>query len=344
MEMTSHHIHSHTRRYRIQRWAFANAWRLSIFTAIVTLVGLFIAVSLSLLLRPTRSYFFPLLSDVDKHHPERAILRLAFFSTTLLLLATTFASILHARSIKTIRDRSTASSQSPHEESVALSAAEAIRPVDIAFRGNAVMWPSEPASDVIVPVTPRRRRVSRLQIIVFFPVLLTIWAIAAQSPEFSESMSTSMRSIRLETLCTYTISLAWIAAFCFLVWYFLKLQSIPEPLIEADNEQEVTILGDEQDPTSTNLPGVDRMRALVAWAILALRPICLTGQVVCIIKIAGLRLALDTFSISRIRLVRRALLAALAFAEYTAAFFFAFFMAILAVDLRAKTADVDALV
>jgi hypothetical protein len=52
------------------------------------------------------------------------------------------------------------------------------------------------------------------------------------------------------------------------------------------------------------------------------------------IKIVGLVFALETFRISRIMLIRTALLAALAFAEYSAAFSFSAFLVILAIDMR----------
>jgi hypothetical protein len=65
-----------------------------------------------------------------------------------------------------------------------------------------------------------------------------------------------------------------------------------------------------------------------------MRPLCLSLQVASMIKIAGLVFALETFRISRIMLIRTALLAALAFAEYSAAFSFSAFLVILAVDMR----------
>jgi hypothetical protein len=52
------------------------------------------------------------------------------------------------------------------------------------------------------------------------------------------------------------------------------------------------------------------------------------------IKVVGLVFALETFHISRIMLIRTALLAALAFAEYSAALSFSAFLVILAIDMR----------
>jgi hypothetical protein len=65
-----------------------------------------------------------------------------------------------------------------------------------------------------------------------------------------------------------------------------------------------------------------------------MRPLCLSLQVASMIKVVGLVFALETFRISRIILIRTALLAALAFAEYSAALSFSAFLVILAVDMR----------
>lgn len=130
----------------------------------------------------------------------------------------------------------------------------------------------------------------------------------------------------------------------FLVWYFLKLQGIPDrtaPSLPDVIEDVDNSFPQAPEFTTSRARIVHRFRAWAAWCIVILRPICLTGQVVCVIKIVGLWLALDTFSISNIRFVKIALLAALAFAEYTAAFFFAFFMTILAVDMRSKAIAAD---
>jgi hypothetical protein len=82
-----------------------------------------------------------------------------------------------------------------------------------------------------------------------------------------------------------------------------------------------------------------RARYFSWYAVGVVRPVCLIAQVVSAIKIVGLVCALNFFSIARIRLINTALLAALAFAEYTAAFFVSFFLVILAIDLRRATED-----
>lgn len=168
-------------------------------------------------------------------------------------------------------------------------------------------------------------------------------------------------------------------AMSFLIWYFLKLQNMPDcppPTLPSSSaappsthhlNEDVVFIDDEcsddsddiitpanpctppaaAHPRPLSVPGAPshnialQLRAFAAWFIVILRPVCLTGQAVCIIKIVGLWLALDTFSISNIRLVKIALLAALAFAEYMAALFFTFFMTILAVDMRSKAPSAD---
>lgn len=326
-------------------WTYANAWKLAALTALTTFLGVFIAVTLSLLLRPTRSYFFPLLSDVDKHHPERFILRLAALSSTLLLVATTTATLLHSRSLKFFRP---AHPHADHPQPHLISAAETIRPVDLAFRPHPRSPPPDPSTPTLLPA--RRRRLSSLHVLIFVPILLTL-ALTLTSPFFSATLAHFVTNLHLPTIALYLVSFIWCTAMCFLVWYFLKLQSMPDrALVLSPSESppaSTTLFPDaspaEIAPVPTPSTYVQRLKTFAAWLIMVLRPICLTGQVVCVIKIVGLWLALDTFSISNIRLVKRALLAALAFAEYTAAFFFAFFMTILAVDMRAKAVDCSVL-
>lgn len=153
----------------------------------------------------------------------------------------------------------------------------------------------------------------------------------------NQNVSGALQSVQLSKLAMYTVSFTWCMAMCFLVWYFLKLQTMPDRVVELDADVEGAIAEVTGPGSGGSL--ADKLKTWATWLIVLLRPICLTGQVVCVIKIVGLWLALDTFSISNIRLVKKALLAALAFAEYTAAFFFAFFMTILAVDMRSKSFD-----
>lgn len=84
---------------------------------------------------------------------------------------------------------------------------------------------------------------------------------------------------------------------------------------------------------------LERSRAFWWRLIAAVRPICLIAQVVSAIKIAGLLYALNFFRIAEIGLINTTLLAALAFAEYSAAFFVSFFLIVLAVDLRSAAED-----
>lgn len=325
---------SEPRRRRLSQWATTNAWKLAGLTAIVTFVGVFIAVSLSLLLRPTLSYFFPLLSDVDKHQPEGAILRIAFITATALLFATTFASVLHCHSLRLF-------ARNPAHDSAdgfAGLPAEPTRPDD-ALRLD-ISSPRDVHCQEIAAL-PKRRvpRLNTIQVLILVPICTTIVFSFLQYTGLAAVLSATVQRRHLIKLGVYVLSATWAVSMLFLVWYFLKLQSMPDrcPPPQPETLPEV----DEQDSdvstfTSPNARIVDRFRAWATWLIVILRPICLTGQVVCIIKIVGLWLALDTFSISNIHLVKIALLAALAFAEYTAAFFFAFFMTILAVDMRAK--------
>lgn len=167
--------------------------------------------------------------------------------------------------------------------------------------------------------------------------MLTALIILRQNGALNHDVSTVLHGVQLSKLLAYTVSLTWCVAMCFLVWYFLKLQTMPNRVVELDADVEGAIA--EVTGPGTGGHCAHKLRTWATWLIVLLRPICLTGQVVCVIKIVGLWLALDTFSISNIGLVKKALLAALAFAEYTAAFFFAFFMTILAVDMRSKSFD-----
>lgn len=336
------------KRRHLSRWALINAWKLAGLTAFVTFSGVFAAVTLSLMLRPIPTYFFPLLSDVSKHQPEAAILHFVAAATTLLFFATTTASILHCHTLRLF--------EGDRHAAVPVHHAHCNSGVDLQLDDidlSEIMPVSPPLSTV-------RRRHSRLfstRTLTFFLLITLILFSTLQFPGLYDKILKAVRNINpqklLLDLTFYFLVVIWMLAMCFLIWYFLKLQNIPDrPPASFGPDSSLSPLHSEPntlpsfDPTSPppsqeqpqqfQLRLSDRARSLLAYIIVILRPMCLTGQAVCLIKIFGLWLALDTFTISNIRLVRLALLAALAFAEYTAAFFFAFFMTILAVDMRAK--------
>lgn len=324
------------RRRRLSIWAASNAWKLAGLTAIVTFVGVFIAVSLSLLLRPTRSYFLPLLSDVDKHQPEGSILRIAFIAATALLFATTSASLLHCHSLRIF------SRDAAHNSSDTLENALEPSLPDDAFRLDIAH--GQELSDT--SALPRRRapRLNTIQVLILVPICTTVVFSILQYTGLAAVLSATVHRRNLIKLGVYVLSATWTMAMCFLVWYFLKLQNMPDRDPLPQSEVIPDIPHQDTDVTTFTSPNariMARFRAWATWLVVVLRPICLTGQVVCVIKICGLWLALDTFSISHIYGVKIVLLAALAFSEYTAAFFFAFFMTILAVDMRAKSASLD---
>lgn len=351
---------------RLSRWALNNAWKLSGLTAIITFIGIFTAVALNLILRPIPSYFFPLFSDVFKYQPEGTILYLSIIATSLLFFLTTSASIRHCLFVIS----STAPNTSEEEEYNCQQKQHLHQ-----FYKN-INDDEEDISE-IVPVSPLPRRrggpgpgsgtssgsssrlVSTRALILF--VLISIISFSTiQFPGLYQPIFKHLTAINLKSLFVnvlfYSIVLTWVLAKGFLIWYFLKLQNIPDYDIE---QQSRTIYTDSSSPpprspysvqqqheesspsplpeqNTNGLSISDRIKAFASWMIAILRPICLTGQAVCLIKIFGLWLALDTFSISNIRLVKIALLATLAFVEYTTVFFFVFFMTILANDMRSK--------
>lgn len=322
---TPRHAHEQAHRRRVSRWAALHAWKLAGLTAIVTFVGVFIAVTLSLILRPTRSYFFPLLSDVYKHQPEGAILRVAMIASTLLFFATTTASFLHCHSLRLFaRDRT----PPLHDHS------------DTSL--------TEFTADILpnTPVVKRRiPRFNSMQLMIAILLGLTLLLTFLQYSGLGDVLLGLFKRQSVRKLAKYLLGLTWMCAMCFLVWYFLQLQHMPdrnstELPLQDDSSLSENEPNEDAQTAETSQP-LTRMRRWLSYLIVMLRPVCLTGQAVCVIKIVGLWLALDTFSIANIRLVKITLLAALAFAEYTAAFFFAFFMSILAVDMRAKASPPD---
>ncbi|CAN8061896.1 unnamed protein product [Agarophyton chilense] len=320
--------HEPLQRRRFARWAALHAWKLAGLTAFVTFVGVFIAVSLSLLLRPTRSYFFPLFSDVAKHQPEAAILRIAFATTTALFFATTTASLQHCRALQLFPR----GSHSHH-------------PVDHVHMSD------DDLSEIVVKATTPKHRHPKsfsypLLLFILFSMLLALAVL--QHMGVSSLAAPNIRRTQVIKIGAYALCISWSLAMCFLIWYFLKLQHMPNrihphlPLQLGEGTDSGT---PRAETVSTKLFSrfSQRLSTMASRFVVILRPICLTGQAVCVIKIVGLWFALDSFSISKIKLVKIALLAALAFAEYTAAFFFAFFMTILAVDMRSKASTPDIL-
>lgn len=81
------------------------------------------------------------------------------------------------------------------------------------------------------------------------------------------------------------------------------------------------------------LPG-SRRGSIVSAIVAMMRPMCLSVQTVAVLKVVGLTYALDNFAITENKYVELTLQAGLAFAEYTAAFCFATFLIILAVDMK----------
>lgn len=312
-------------RRRLSRWAALHAWKLAGSTALVTFIGFFMPVALSLVLRPTRSYFFPLLSDVDKYQPEGAILRTAFVAATALLFATTTASVLHCKSLRLFARERTSTDLDPL--------------ADLRYEDD--------SDGLHAHVRRRSFRFTSLQILILAPLSLTLGLTFLQYSGLSKFVYNTVDRQLLIKAALYILSTTWAFAMCFLVWYFLKLQNMPDRVhseLPLDSTSETSSSIESLDATCPTNPSLlQRLKAIAAWCVVILRPICLTGQVVCVIKIVGLWLALDTFSIANIRLVKITLLAALAFAEYTAAFFFAFFMTILAVDMRSKASPTDLL-
>lgn len=404
------------------RWSLNNAWKLAALTAVVTFVGVFVALSLSLLLRPIPSYFFPLMSDVSKYQPEAFILRLAVIVTTALFFATTTATVLHCHTLQLFSiDRPNNTNPLPQQHQHILSFhhhAHTDSGVDINV--------DDLDLSEIVPVSPvTRRRNARFTTTRIFTLLVLVSIVSFATIQFDlfqpilGYFTAENLKWLLFNIAFYLIVIMWVLAMGFLIWYFLKLQNVPDWPKESSSTANNTSVSSNLDvhadllpakvdeilSTSPSAPSMtqyttrkppphhhhhhhsqtssqqfqntdrddddiseqrteqqsflsqqeegqaqeqqqqssrpaktfsDHLRAFASWLIAILRPICLTGQAVCIIKIFGLWLALDTFSISNIRLVKLALLATLAFVEYTAAFFFVFFMIILAIDMRAK--------
>lgn len=330
------------------RWSLVNAWRLSGLTAIVALVGTLFPVLLSLLLRPTPVYWFPLLSDVDKHQPEGAVLRFAIFISASLFFATTTASILHCHTLHLI---ASAADRNVFMHNIHAHSSMDINPEDLDVTE---MVPVSP-----MPATPRRRsgRLSTTNTLVLISFSAIVIFSAMHHPMLFPGLANALRKIAylnlIYNLGFYMFIITSILAMSFLIWYFLRLQNLPDfppfppetPVSNAsasprmDLYEEVEAI-DAEECAAEGQTILSRLlghvRAFLIWCVVLLRPVCLTGQAVCIIKIVGLWLALDNFSIANIRIVKITLLAALAFMEYTAAFFFAFFMTILAVDMRAK--------
>lgn len=335
-------------RRQILRWALANAWKLSGLTAVVALVGTMFPVALSLLLRPTPIYWFPLLSDVDRNQPEGSVLRIAIFITSSLFFATTTASILHCHTLHLIANTA--------DRNIFTHNLHAHSSMDIEPEGLVV---PEPVPISPTPPTPRRRsgRLSTTNTLLLVSLASIVTFSVMHQPMPLPDIANAVRNIAymnlLYNLGFYMLIISFILAMSFLIWYFLRLQNLPDcpplppetPISDVSGspteelfEKREQLQDDEcvTKPQTAIAKLSEYSRAFLIWCVVLLRPVCLTGQAVCIIKIVGLWLALDNFSIANIRIVKITLLAALAFMEYTAAFFFSFFMTILAVDMRSK--------
>lgn len=336
-------------KHQLSRWALINAWRLSGLTALVTLVGMLFPVILSFLLRPTRSYVLPLLSDVTRHQPEGALLRLSICLIAALFFVTTIASILHCHTLHIVA--------SAANQNIFAQHSHAHSSMDIGLGDDLDV--SEIAPTSAVPSTPRRRssRFSTTNVLLILSFTAIVSFSALHEPALLFVALKRLRRVNYVKVFVnfgfYMLILFYIFAMSFLTWYFLRLQNLPDcpPFIlapasspVASPDMDLYVEGPHLSngnhgnaKKTTVLQSLSqRLRAFFIWLIVLLRPICLTGQAVCVIKIAGLCLALDTFSIANIRIVKITLLAALSFMQYTAVFFFSFFMTILAIDLRSK--------
>lgn len=435
-----------------------SAWKLAAACAGIFALAFFGALSISFFLRPTRRYLFPLLTDIDAHHPESAILRSGTFLATLLLCATAAAVCATvsgapastsggekaaggaalataASNLNGDGDNFSTDSDVSDEEFTEL------RDTDGFEVGESLLYvggdtsatqPAKPATRQEANRVMRRlrqqvavaTRTNRRALLLVFAlaVLLAIMlyqggmtrlSVAADAAEAdnAEELSSgpvapvsdlhaAQSDLAAESGVTlselgastgaivllYTAAAIWTALLMFLVWFFLRLQSTACTELPASSVEDMALAVADADasvqtsssliplPTlsisnitlssmsssisslsasvsssvvALNAMESDELRSLVLersralwWrTIAAVRPICLIAQVVSAIKIVGLLYALNFFRIAEIGLINTTLLAALAFAEYTAAFFVAFFLIILAMDMRRAAED-----
>lgn len=414
------------------------AWQLAAATTASFSLAFLAALTISFFTRPTRHYFFPLLSDIDAHHPESAILRSGTFLATLLLAATTAA----AASTLTPpgpplcdSDDDDNASDVSADDDVFLSGSETF-PTPVPAPGSRSRVLAKLRAKLALATRSNRRALVVLTalsvalvltlvrsfefhpvdvVVVDTPydtdVLITSSVVvvagagagdgnAPSAPQILGAVSgddalpradgaydspvLDQRSNDLESpaalFMLYACGMAWTCMLVFLTWYFLRIQAT------ADDDSDAEI-GDARDPEEgatldappltftlsvsqltlssvssslISLPGnvsasflrvreigvevtaaalLPKVKAWMWHCVALFRPICLTAQLVSIIKIAGLLYALHCFSIAEIPIVHIALLAALAFAEYTGAFFVSFFLLILAIDMRRAIED-----
>jgi hypothetical protein len=469
--MVAHARPRPARRRRLRAALHAHAWQLSAASAVVFAAAFFGALAISFFTRPTRRYIFPLLTDIDAHHPESAILRGGTFVATVLLAATTVAAFLSVagpppapaasddRKAAAALDgaASTASDESDADpvdapdddvESLPLFADDDAdsRAPHVGDTSGAVPSPCAASPDARRVLRQLRRRLAiatranRRALVVLVVLALALVAVLAQggfarlaaaypvgatvdgragdaaaAGAAADAATPPQKVLSPAELAgapppaasavvlLYSAAVLWTGMLVFLTWYFLRLQAtawVDPPAFPPDGglhvlSEDAEAPGDASAPprlatapslslSSITLSGlsqslsqsleslstvssslaslprkisssvstlqsmdsaelhqllVPRVRTF-GWRVVAVvRPICLTAQLVSAIKVVGLLYALNSFSISKIRLIRLALLAALAFAEYTAAFFVAFFLLILAIDMRACRED-----
>lgn len=446
-----------------RRWLPAalagSAWQLAAACAAIFAAAFFGALAISFFLRPTRRYLFPLLTDIDAHHPESAILRSGTFLATVLLCATAAAAF------------ATVSGSAPESSSAGGGAAAALaddelmsedsevsddefrelRDMDGVGDGESLIYVGGDTSVTSAQTKAANRqeanrvlrqlrqrlavatRTNRRALLLVAALSLAIAAMlyqggtsrlslvtgtsvagadelevaapvanvkatadamgnvgAAAAAQRAGSGSAEAGASPSAVVLLYSASAIWTGLLMYLVWFFLRLQSTACSDLPASSDDdlmsevaEATAAGNTSDAYSSpllQLPSgsisyitlasvstsittlsasvsssvltlqtmesnelwllcVQRGRAACWRAVAFVRPICLIAQVVSVIKIVGLLYALNCFTIAKIRLINTTLLAALAFAEYTAAFFVSFFLIILAVDMRRAAED-----
>lgn len=293
------------KRRGIVLWLAEHAWQLSGLTALTSSTSFFIAVTCSFSLRPRRPYFFPLLSDVSSYDPEKSILHSGFMLSTVLLLATTVACWKRAAMLEENCEGGVEDGGDGGDDNVGL-----------------------------VRRKTRRFGVTSAVILMFSVLVLGTFA---RSFKIVKIVSGVLTAKRLDTIAFYGLAFVWFSAISYLTWFFFKLETISDHDtcdVEADTEAYDNLRLRYQESYQSELR--EKIHRMFLRLILYLRPLCFTGQVVCLVKIAGLRLALNRFNISKKPLIRLALQTALSFTEYTGAFFFSFFMIMLMIDMRKK--------
>lgn len=353
----------------VAAWLTSHAWKLAAATAIACFTAFFSAVALSFVLRPTRTYLFPLLRDIDAFHPESAVLRMGAALTTALLIATTAATcglvngycqgetcaVICTNACET-DGLETATSDDPYSESEDVelhlcpnfqcSPRAKVRSVSTgalmteemqvdALRNHTYSHFSLSASmRHRVATFGRRNRLSLVVVVIFVTAVCLVIAQAVEIPTAFATFASKSDDYLKSPALLYLCGALWAILLCCLTSYFLKLQATAEISADAIDAAQSCAGADER---TSRL--VLHLRKLMLRLVEMLRPMCLTAQLVSVLKIVGLVYALNTFSISKIFLIKIALLAALAFAEYTAAFFLSFFLLILAVDMKRFTGD-----